>query len=149
MFWFQMYWVEPCIWKCMLNIATFYHVKLYALLSHTRKKLRWNDMDKSMLPNIVWMHVHCCDLLVFSFWIDKHSTSLPKTMNQRNVELIDNTTNTISPFCILSKKIMFLTWSISIKYKVLHLCLAYLDKLPFSNLNQAYSFSFHILSLMV
>ena len=58
-----MYWIEPCIWKCMLNIVFFYHVQLIALLSNTRKKFRWNDMDKSMLPHIVLIHENCCDLL--------------------------------------------------------------------------------------
>ena len=65
---------------------------------------------------------------VVYFRFELINTALDETMNQRNVEVIDNTTNTTSPFLYLSKKIMFFTWSISIKCKVLHLCLAYLNK---------------------
>ena len=107
---------------------------------HIQEKLRWNDMDTSVLPHIVWMYVNCCDELI--------NAVLHKTMIQRNVEVIDNTTNTTSSSCILHKNRMLLTWSISFKCKVFHVCLVYLDKWPFSILNQAYSFSCHILSLM-
>ena len=58
-----------------------------------------------MLPHIVWIHVNCCDLFPFEL----RNTVLLETTNQRNVEVIDNTTITTSPSCILSKKMMFLT----------------------------------------
>ena len=107
-------------------------------------------LDKGHAPGNLWKLsvTYLFKNAVIYFRFEVINTVLHETNNQRNVEVIDNITYTTSPFCILSKKIMFLTWSISIKCKVLHLCPAYLDKLPFSNLNQAYSFSCHILSLM-
>ena len=61
---------------------------------------------------------------------------------QRNVEVIDNTTNTTSSFLyFVHEKNIFNLINIY-RCKVFHVCLAYLDKLPFSNLNQAYSFFF-------
>ena len=81
----------------------------------------------------------------------RHATpvadALWKPIFSNNVKL-DNTTNTTSSSCMLSIKRRLLTWSTSTKCKVFHLCLAYLDKLPFSILNQACPFSCHILSLM-
>ena len=50
-------------------------------------------------------------IAVIYFRFELINTVLHEKMNQRNVEVIDNTctTYTTSPFGILSKKIMFLT----------------------------------------
>ena len=92
-----------------------------------------------------------CKLLCFIsvFRFELINQVLHKSMIQRNVEVIDNTTNSTSSTCMLSKKRMLSILSMSIKRKVFHVCLAYLDKSPFSILNQACSFSCHMLSLMV
>ena len=51
-------------------------------------------MDKRGLPYIVWMHVIKITVVYFRFKLI--NTLLHKTMIQRNVEVIDNTTNTTS-----------------------------------------------------
>ena len=62
---------------------------------------------------------------------------LHKIMIQHNVEVIDNTTSS-SYYFVQEKNIVNL---INIyQMQVFHVCLAYLDILPFSILNQAYSF---------
>ena len=90
----------------------------------------------------------CMEIVVIYFDFELKNAVLHKTIIQRYVEVIDNTPNTTSSSCRLYKKNNVVNLINIYKCKVFHVCPVYLDKLPFSILNQAFSFSCHIISLM-